>query len=248
MNVRGYASTHVGRRENNEDAYLVDKEVGLYVVADGMGGYEGGEIASQTVVDTLHAFFRRIDPGDPERTKPDWSDASMAESRMQMAIRIADREIIRQKVGKLSSMGSTVAAMFIADGSAVVAHVGDSRVYRQRDGELELMTRDHSLYAEMLAGGVAMSGDQMPQPYSNVITRAVGVEGSCRADIQVLDAKPGDKFLLCTDGLSDVLSYWRIAQTLSDLAPYNAVDALVSEAYCAGSADNITAIVVEIAA
>ncbi len=242
MNARGHASTHVGRRSNNEDAYRVDTGLGLFVVADGMGGYEGGEIASRIVVDTIHDFFGRAYTDELRITRPTADTGDIEARRMEMAIRLANREIGNLRHGKLQHMGSTVASLLFLDDRVLIAHVGDSRVYRLRHNVLEAMTRDHSVAAQMRAASMGGSGGRV----SSAITRAVGVPGRCQPEIVMRSTRPGDIFLLCTDGLTDMVSEDDIEDTLGAMPPYRAVDALVTQAYVSGGEDNITALVVEV--
>jgi len=242
VDVRGFASTHVGRRANNEDAYLAARELGLYLVADGMGGYEGGEIASHLVVDSLQRFFERGAPREREAfadTCPD--GGTPVEAMMEMAVRAAHREVEKRRHGRLAAMGSTVAAILLRSEHAVVAHVGDSRVYRLRGGSLAQITRDHSLHAQLVEAGVMAQGSMTNR---NLITRAIGVPGCSKPDVATHRVRRGDAFLLCSDGLTDVLEDEEMEAILRELPPHRAVDALVSEAYVSGSQDNITALLV----
>ncbi len=245
FNARAYASTHVGRRANNEDSFRAVEDVGLYVVADGMGGYEGGEVASRLAVDTLADFFSRIDR-DRDLSFAPMQDGgeTLAENMMGLAIRLAHREIAKRRTGELARMGSTLAAMLLHNNKALIAHVGDSRVYRYRDGEIDQLTRDHSLYADMVAAGVKSFPTH--HSFGSVLTRAVGVNGYSDPDMRVDTVESGDIFVLCSDGLSDMVEPHEIADILRTLAPYHAVDALVAEAYGMGGQDNITALLVAI--
>ena len=243
---RAFASTHVGRRANNEDAYRADHRLGLFLVADGMGGYEGGEVASQLVVDVVHRFFHRLEgQTDVGITRTTGRRRSVAESLMEMAIRQASGEVSMKRVGVLAKMGTTLAALLVRDGSALITHVGDSRVYRLRGGVLEQLTCDHTAMVD--EGIAAVSGARYRAPRAtHVITRAVGVEGRCAADHRIETAVQGDRFLLCTDGLTDVLPDAEIADILRSMEPDRAVDALICDAYGAGGRDNITAMVIAI--
>jgi serine/threonine protein phosphatase PrpC len=241
------ALSHVGRRPNNEDNFCAEPKLGLFAVADGMGGYEGGEVASRLAVEALVCFFRR-EIEDGESTWPFGVDRklSLAENRLKVAVRLAHAEVHAKKIGNLAMMGSTVAAMAIAGEDAVIGHVGDSRVYRWRAGTLEQLTRDHSLWAELQA-----SGAQVPSKeecgFGNVITRALGMENAPLADLRRESLLAGDVFLLCTDGLTEKLGEPRIAELLRR-RPGEAVRALVDEAYAAGGRDNITCVVVAVRA
>lgn len=247
MRAIGHASTHVGRRSNNEDAHCAEDRFGLYVVADGMGGYEGGEIASRTAVDTLTRFFERMTPGGTLGLDDASDEHELARGRMDLALRIAHREICRKRVGQLANMGSTIAAVVVQDGHALVAHVGDSRVYRLREGRLESLTRDHSLYSEMEAAGRMSLPPRHQCSFQHVITRALGVPGDSRPDLRVETARPGDVFVLASDGLTDVvdddvIEGWALIESPATLAAR-----LVEVALEAGASDNTTVVVVEVA-
>jgi serine/threonine protein phosphatase PrpC len=245
LHIEHAAITHVGRRKNNEDNFCAEPQLGLFAVADGMGGYEGGEVASRLTVESLVQFFRR-EVADGECTWPFGLDRglSLGENRLQVAVRLAHVEVAAKKTGPLSQMGSTVAALTISGGDAVIGHVGDSRVYRLRGGSLEQLTRDHSLWAELqAAGGVVPPREEFG--YSNVITRAIGMESGARPDLRREVLWAGDVYLLCTDGLIEKLSDARIAELLARPTG-EACRALVDEAYTSGGRDNITAVVVRV--
>lgn len=239
------AHTFVGRRKHNEDAYLLAPEDGVFAVADGMGGYAGGEVASRLAVETLAEFFQHV--GDPEATWPYGLDPtlSVAENRVDAAIRLANRRICAERQGSLRDMGSTIALVSLLPHAAIVAHLGDSRVYRLREGtgELEQLTRDHSLYEQLRDGGVAVP-PLAEFSYANVITRALGPQPEERPEMHRIELAAGDRLLLCTDGLTGPLGPETIASLLA-AGPVEAVcERLVHEAYLAGSRDNITAIVI----
>ena len=242
MKLHSTALTHVGRRQNNEDSLFTDCPLGLFAVADGMGGYEGGEIASQLAIQTLVEFVTR-NARDDDVTWPYALDlqATLAENMATVAARIAHEQIAHRRTGRLKQMGSTLAMMLVDEHQAVLAHIGDSRIYRLRDGILAQMTEDHSLYEELRrAGGELPSRDRFQ--YSNVITRALGVSGS--ADVQTVDLEVGDVYLLCTDGLTEAIDEDTIADTLAHTPRAEVCGQLIDMAYDAGSRDNITAVVV----
>jgi serine/threonine protein phosphatase PrpC len=246
------AHTFVGRRKHNEDAYLLGPEVGVFAVADGMGGYAGGEVASRLAVEALAEFYSYTND-DIEATWPHAFDPtlSFAENRVDAAVRLANRRICAQREGALSDMGATVAMVALQRGSAIVAHLGDSRVYRLRTGPkghvIEQLTRDHSLYEQLREAGA-----QLPPlaefTYANVITRALGPQPVERPELRRIDLRAGDRLLLCTDGLTGPLGEAAIAEMLAGLPIEEACERLVHEAFLAGSRDNITAIVIEIRA
>ena len=238
------ARTHKGRRENNEDAFGAEPALGLYAVADGMGGYEGGEVASRLVIGAMTEFFRK-NSDDRESTWPFGMepDRDFLENMLAVAVKTANREVIARKKGPLAQMGSTVAAIAVRGAEVVVGHVGDSRVYRLRDGALAQITRDHSFYEEMRAVRGGEIGPKSEFPYANVITRAVGMPDA-QPDLLRDALRAGDTYLLCTDGLVEKVDEAMIAGVLASAAPEEACRALVEAAYARGGRDNITAIVV----
>lgn len=242
MELDTFALSIAGRRTNNEDAICASPDLGLFVVADGMGGYEGGEIASALTIEAIHDLVRRT-AGDADVTWPYKIDPArtVTENELLVATRLAGDRIVARRTGPLREMGSTVAAMLITREHAVIAHVGDSRVYRLRDGALAQLTVDHSLIAQLVANGMPPA-DAERHPWRHVVTRALGTESS-EPEVQREPARPGDVYLLCSDGLSEVLAPAEIAAMLARPAE-QACRALVDAAYVAGSRDNISAIVV----
>ena len=244
MHIESASCTHVGRRSNNEDSCCALEPIGFFAVADGMGGYEGGEVASRVAIETLERFYRR-NAADDDVTWPFAIDPSIELERNMVAtgVRMADASIAAQRTGRLASMGSTVATLVVREGRVVLGHVGDSRVYRARGGRLEPLTRDHSLYEEMLAMGTKV-GPRSEFPHANVITRALGMKPPVKVDTKIERAVAGDVYLLCTDGLYDSVSPERMAAVLSTMSAKGAAETLVREAFENGSKDNITAVVV----
>lgn len=234
----------VGRRKNNEDALLVRPQLGLFAVADGMGGYEGGEVASWAIVDALDQLIGRIDR-DPEGTWPTRARKSLDphEALVDAALRMAEREVHARRVGPLSRMGSTATMALFRDGRLVVGHVGDTRIYRLRDG-LEQLTLDHSVAAELMRSGVD-PGSVAPG-YLACLTRAIGMEGATEIDLRSEAVRAGDTYLLCSDGLWGALEDDEIAAVLRGASIEDACARLVDAAHAAGSQDNITGIVVRV--
>ena len=242
MQLETYALSVAGRRPNNEDAICAQPELGLFVVADGMGGYEGGDVASALAVDTIHSLIRRTAGGgdviwpyaiDPQR--------SLGENEVMVAARHAADQIAVRRTGALREMGSTVAMLRVTGDRAVIAHVGDSRVYRLRCGALAQLTIDHSLAAELEKSGAKPEANFA---WRHVVTRALGT-ATAEPEVQSSPMERGDVYLLCSDGLSEVLEPDQIAGLLC--APTEAAcRALVDAAYAAGSRDNISAIVVRV--
>jgi serine/threonine protein phosphatase PrpC len=240
MLLDAFALTIAGRRANNEDAVCARPELGLFLVADGLGGYDGGEIASALAVDTIHDLVRRT-AGDADVTWPYRFDPArtLAENELLVATRLAGDRILAGRTGVLEQMGSTVAALRFARGQVVVLHVGDSRVYRLRGGALAQLTIDHSLVSQMIAAGMQPDA---AFPWRHVITRALGMPNA-EPDVHSEAVLPGDVYLLCSDGLYEPLEPEDLA-TLLALPPREACHELIDAAYRAGSRDNISAVVV----
>jgi serine/threonine protein phosphatase PrpC len=242
MQLETFALSIAGRRSNNEDAVCARPDLGLFVVADGMGGYEGGEIASAIAVDAICALVHRT-AADADVTWPYKIDPqrSLRENELIVATRLANDRIAAQRTGKLDQMGSTMVALRLAGDRVVIAHVGDSRAYRLRGGVLTQLTIDHSLLAQLAASGMTPSEDF---PWRHVVTRALGTSTG-EPDVTCEPVHAGDVYLLCSDGLSEVLGEAAIA-TLLDAPAELACRRLVDAAYEAGSRDNISSIVVRV--
>lgn len=243
MKFDAFAISVPGRRSNNEDAICARPELGLFVVADGMGGYEGGEIASAIAVDSICELVRRTS-SDADVTWPYRIDPARTvdENEIIVATRLANERIAARRVGELREMGSTVAVLRLADDRAVIGHVGDSRVYRLRSGALAQLTIDHSLVAQLQAAGTPV--DPATFAWRHVVTRALGTPTG-EPEVQIDRARAGDVYLLCSDGLSEVLAPDEIIALLDGDAE-RACRRLVDAAYAAGSRDNISAIVVRV--
>ena len=235
------ARSFVGRRRNNEDALVMEPRLGLFAVADGMGGYEGGEVAAGIVADTLVDFFARNDI-DAEGTWPFAEDRERGplENLVDVALRLANREVIARKRGHLAQMGSTATVTAFRGQRLVVGNIGDSRLYRLRGGVLERLTRDDSVAEELMA-----TGGDVVESWRHCLTKAVGMSASSECCLRREIVEPGDVYLLCSDGLWEPLSADVITRWLA--APVDeACEGLVEAAYDAGSRDNITAVVVGI--
>jgi serine/threonine protein phosphatase PrpC len=244
MEIESASKTYVGRRTNNEDDVVVEPGLGVFAVADGMGGYEGGEVASRIVVESIRELFER-DARDADATWPCGFDPGLGplENLLSASLCLANRAVCAKKTGRLAAMGATVAAVAVRGSRVVVGHVGDSRVYRLRDGRVEQLTEDHSPEAELRALGFEPAAvAQM----AHVVTRAIGIPDKASPDLRTEEARVGDVLLICSDGLSDVLEPDDIAPILRSLPPGGACEALVDLAFERGSHDNITVVVVRI--
>lgn len=239
------AHTHVGRRDNNEDSCCVEPKIGLFAVADGMGGYAGGEVASQLAIETFTDFVRgNAADGDITWPYPVDHRLSMGENIAAIGTRMAHEAIRVRRVGPLEQMGSTLAALLVDGARGIICHVGDSRVYRLRDGVLEPMTVDHSFYEELRASGCQDLPSREDFPHRNMITRALGLSGG--PDLTPVELRVGDTFLLCTDGLSDELPEEQLAELMAADDIEWACARLVAAAYESGGRDNITAVLVRV--
>jgi len=241
MEIHCSASNHIGRRRNDEDAHVIRPDLGLVVVADGMGGYDGGEIASRIVVDSVVELFERTQ-ADPEATWPHAPRPPTGDlcDRVNVAIRHAHKRVVEQREGVLGRMGSTAVVVAWSGTRLIVGHVGDSRVYRLRGDRLQRLTRDHSFAEEALAAGFA--DPVAVARYRNMLTRAVGVPGLVQPDIATHELHNDDVLLLCSDGVWEPLADEDIGDALM-LPPAAAARTLVAQAYEAGGADNMTALV-----
>jgi len=244
MEIHCSASNHIGRRRNDEDAHSIRPDLGLVVVADGMGGYEGGEVASRIVVESLVELFERT-TADPDATWPHAPRPGRDRliDRVSVGLRHAHGQVLQRREGVLSRMGSTAAVVAWNERRLVVGHVGDSRVYRLRGDTLQLLTRDHSFAEEARAAGFADAA--VLSSYRNMLTRAVGMPGPLQADVTVDDLQPGDVLLLCSDGVWEPLSDDAV-HTALHLPPQDAARSLVAWAYDAGGSDNMTALVLRV--
>jgi protein phosphatase len=245
----GSGVTDLGRkRTSNEDAFFMDDELGLYVVADGMGGHAAGEVASREAVDTLYGMVKRGIGELHELVEPlEDGDARAACRLMESAVQAATyfvysiAEIDRDKSG----MGTTISAMLILGDYAVTAQVGDSRIYCINAGSVEQLTEDHTLIAWQLKQGLITPQEALRSPHKNVITRAVGNREYVQVDTRCVPLVSGGRFLLCSDGLHGYLKDEDIP-TIVEMGGAAAVERFIALANERGGKDNITAILVEI--
>lgn len=250
MKLITYGATDPGKkRANNEDAYLLDDRLCLYAVADGVGGMEGGEVASRIAVETLGQAMPDL-LGDKDRTPTAGrSSGDGAElTALRSAVSLAHRAI-RAAVGKspgLAGMGTTLTALLLANKRVYLAHIGDSRAYLLRSGELTQMTNDHSIVAEYVRAGLITAGEAKTSTYRHVITRALGIAEDAAPDLAERPVQKNDTFLLCSDGLTEMVDDVLIRTILSGSSPRDAVKELIDAANDRGGVDNITAVVVQV--
>jgi PPM family protein phosphatase len=222
--------TDVGRgRPENEDSHLADPEDGLYAVADGMGGHRAGEVASATAIDALKTAY-------------------LGGQRVDRAIEAANTAVFAKAAedAAFRGMGTTLTAIALHDSTAELGHVGDSRAYLMRDGSVTQVTEDHSLVEQLVREGRLTPEEAQSHPQRAIITRALGIDAAVSVDTYRIDLKPGDRLMICSDGLTNMLSDDTIAQTLRRHAdPQQAADTLVDMANQAGGDDNITVILLD---
>ena len=248
MKITSFGGTDTGKnRANNEDAYLLNDELGLYAVADGVGGSEGGEVASRMAVETLAASMPDL-LGDKDRTPPAGLVRAVdpALSALQLAITLTNRTIrqARAETPALAGMGTTLTTLLLRGKHAFIAHVGDSRAYLLRSGEFTQLTNDHSLVGEQVRHGVITREQARTSPYRHVITRALGIDEEVTIDLEKHPLLRGDRLLLCTDGLTEMVDDAEISGVLGGADPREAVRKLIDAANRGGGVDNITAVVV----
>lgn len=237
------------RRVSNEDSYFHDDNVGLYAVADGMGGHAAGEVASQEAIDTVRGMVRQgegllrsVEGGDhsPEAL---WRMGRLLESAVQAATYMVFG--IAQSEPDQAGMGTTLSALLLCGRYGVTAQVGDSRVYMVRNGKVAQLTEDHTLIAWQVKQGLISESEAQHSPHKNVITRAVGSREYVQVDTHFFQIEPGDVFVICSDGLHGYLRDEEIPD-ITMLGPESAVRRFIDIANARGGRDNITTIVVTV--
>ena len=244
--------TDVGReREHNEDSFGIFPQYNLFVVADGMGGHKAGDIASQMAVQAIEDFFETTEKEDitwPFQFDP---NQPFSVNRLVTSIQIANNNIYKESISNdvHQGMGTTVVGLLsVEDNKAChIAHVGDSRCYRIRNDEIQLITMDHSLINDYLRAAPDLTPEQIAELPSNVITRALGMQDLVEVDIQTITSEQDDIYLLCSDGLNGMLEDQEILEIVKahqgDLSQVAA--ALIEQANARGGEDNCTVILVQ---
>lgn len=232
--VRYSATTHVGKvRKLNEDAILAAPQADIWVVSDGMGGHEGGEFASQAVVDAIAMVPPDLGPREKMQ-------------ELRAAIHRAHAVILAEASRRgVTTIGATVVTLMLADGHFLSFWAGDSRLYRLRDRQIQILTTDHSLVSQFVLAGQMTWDEADAHPQSNAITRAVGVGDDFELDKIRGEVMPGDRFLLCSDGLNKYATSEMIGRVLAREPIETVADTLVQIALDGGGADNISVIVVD---
>jgi serine/threonine protein phosphatase PrpC len=220
-------------RKTNEDNHLVQKEKGLFIVADGMGGHKGGQLASTLAIQTIEGFLQSEDK---------FENKGVA---LCLALKAANEKIFREAaISDNQGMGTTVTAMKILNSRAYIAHIGDSRAYLIRNNQISLITNDHSLVGELIRSGEITQEEALVHPHRNVLIRALGTEVDVDVDLIELDLLPNDILLLCTDGLSNFVRDEEILKIITQHSIHESTRYLVKRAIELGGLDNITVVLV----
>jgi len=233
--IRYSATTHVGLvRKVNEDSILAAPEARIWAVADGMGGHAAGDVASQTVIDALALVPQGLDP------------AALMQGVREALHRAHARIQAEAAARHVEAMGATVVALALADGHFVAFWAGDSRLYRFRDREVELLTTDHSAVAELVLSGQITWDEAELHPMSNIVTRAVGVGEVLQLDKVRGELRPGDRFLICSDGLSRYAGFETLRRLVPGAPIETVTDTLLGLALAGGARDNVSIIVIDV--
>jgi len=245
MKIGSAGNTNTGRiRTNNEDSFLVDDALGLYVVADGMGGHAGGETASSMSVACLQETVRAL---TDKAVRPDAPPREPGAVRaLEQGFIAANRAVFDagSRDPALRGMGTTMTALFREGGLMHIAHIGDSRAYLLRNGSLEQLTRDHSVVAEQVRAGVLTPEAARSSPFRHVISKAIGIDPAARPDLRTVGIRSGDLYLLVSDGLTEMVTDEEIRLIVGE-APFALIPGeLIERANERGGVDNITVVAV----
>jgi serine/threonine protein phosphatase PrpC len=243
LRISSAVASHPGlRREENEDAYCLRPDLGLCIVADGMGGHAAGEIASRLAVDTVESFVADTTDSEPAAL-PIEPGLSVEGHRLSTALKLANQRIASAIAGdgSLKGMATTAAAVLIGPDGPTIAHVGDSRIYRGRGGQWDQLTLDHSWVSEQLQAGTMSEAEAKRHPWRHIVTRALSGGEEPAVDVADVDARDGDVLLVCSDGLSNVVPPSAMATIVSAAPSLDAAcTALIDAANAAGGPDYIT--------
>jgi PPM family protein phosphatase len=231
-------------RPNNEDDFAVDEELGLLVVADGMGGHNSGEVASALATKTIREFARKM-LGGPRPVVPDGDARGLSARARQLEHFVKSANTVIYEKGRAfpndAGMGTTVVAALVDGATITVAHVGDSRAYLFRNGRLSALTEDHSLVGDQVRRGLISAADASRSSLQNILTRALGAEKDVDVDVAEHPLLPGDVLLLASDGLMKMVDDEQVARTVAQSSSARGVvESLIAQARAAGGIDNVT--------
>lgn len=248
MRVEAFAATDPGPvREQNEDRWHIDIDGALFVVADGMGGHAAGEVAATIAVETVSdVLLGEIDPEETVLVATSSDSADLLHERLRYAMNQAAIRIraAARKEPMWHNMGTTLVVLVLEDGQSHLAHVGDSRAYLLRGGELRRLTRDHTVVQQEVDAGRLTPELARIVPHKNILTRSVGPQGPVDPDTSTRPVMPGDVFVLCSDGLTDPLDDAALADICRSTHPEDLATTLVNTALARGADDNVTVMVV----
>lgn len=240
MKLKAWTQTDVGlKRESNQDTFLVDHDLGLYIVADGMGGHKGGEVASALAVETVQQVVKRSFDENEDISLKDLILRAYNEASSAIFTRSEENSSIR-------GMGTTMVMSLVKGDEIHIGNVGDSRAYLVREEGIWQITEDHSLINEQIRAGFLNPNDAESFVDKNIITRSVGFESDVDCDVIVRELQKGDNILLCSDGLTGMVTDRRIAEIFKTSEPSEVVSLLVSEAKNHGGHDNITVLLLSL--
>jgi protein phosphatase len=252
MNFRAAGATDIGKlREADEDAFLIDQERNLYIVADGMGGHQGGGYASQKALELIREELIKLEQVQ-DFTQPlqTLGERTITQARLLRAIQRCNQALfeISLKEPHLRGMGTTLTGIQFDEKFANIAHIGDSRAYQIRDGKIIQLTEDHSWVQEQVNLGILSQEEARNHPLKNIITRSIGHEREIKVDLGKTEYQVGDKYLLCSDGLTNMVKDEEILKLAQELDLEKAVARMIERANEEGGYDNITVILVEVLA
>lgn len=238
MEIKAFGDTHTGKvRSHNEDTYGMYPELSLFILADGLGGHAGGEVASRLAVEVLK-----------DKINSNYNIFREVRSNIINAIKIANTRIILEasKDNSLHDMGTTIVVVKVENDMAIVAHVGDSRAYLVREDKITQITKDHTVAEEYIRAGLLTPEEAVYSPYKSVISRALGISNDVGVEISDVQLRSGDTLLLCTDGLTNMLQDRDILSAVMELvpSPEKITERLINQANKNGGIDNITVITI----
>ncbi len=249
LRTLGYGETNPGRvRDHNEDSFVADASLGLFLVADGVGGGNAGEVASEMLTQLAYDEISEFSEGQAAKGSDSEREQEAFQSFLPKVIERASEAIYRrgQDDPSCRGMATTAVLVKVLGSRAIICHVGDSRLYLMRADKIYQITQDHSLARELVEKGVLKQEEVPSFRYRNVILRSVGIQPTVQIDTLLLDLLPGDLLLLCSDGLSDMIDGDTIQRICRGKSPRDAVPALVAAANEAGGHDNITAVMLQV--
>ncbi len=250
MQIQSFGITDLGKkRKQNEDSFLINEDLHLYVVADGMGGHRGGGYASRNAVEKIEEIIKSIcdDPDSTLQTNED-IDASDYKGQLRYAVNLAS-DVIYERANDdptLKGMGTTTVGALLRDNRIYIGNVGDSRAYRIRDEKIQQLTTDHSLVEEQVKAGLLSADSARTHKLRNIITRSVGFQRGVNVDVIYRALKENDYYLLCSDGLTNMLEDKEILEIVKGNGPRSACQQLIDIANERGGEDNITVVIIHV--